>query len=97
MNPTQSMSNDGSILQLVPLEHYPNAYFDLKTLIVKPKAQSMNLFDFINLLIIIWVRELVPYQKAVLQASPISRSMCKNYESHHASSITNVPNSHKGN
>ena len=61
------------------------------------QSQKRNLwiFDFINLLI--WVRELVPYRKAVLQASPISRSMCKNYESHHASSITNVPNSHKGN
>jgi hypothetical protein len=43
MDPTQSMSNHGSILQLVPLEHYPNAYSDLKTLIAKPKAQSMNL------------------------------------------------------
>jgi len=30
--------------------------------------------DFINLLI--WVRKLVPYRKAVLQASPILRSIC---------------------
>jgi hypothetical protein len=40
MDPTQSMFNLGSIMQLVPLEHYPNAYFDHKTLIGKPKAQS---------------------------------------------------------
>ena len=40
MDPIQSMSNHGSILQLVPLEHYPNAHFDLKTLIAKPKVQS---------------------------------------------------------
>ena len=46
MDPTQSMSNLGSILQLVPLEHYPNAHFDLKTLIVKPKAQSMHLWFY---------------------------------------------------
>jgi len=87
MDPTQSMSNHGSILQLVPL--------DLKTLIVKPKAQSMNLWFYQSAYM--GARVMVPYRKAVRQASPISRSMCKNYESHHASSITNVPNSHKGN
>ena len=37
------INNHYMILQLVPLEHYPNAYSDLKTLIAKPKAQSMNL------------------------------------------------------
>ena len=41
----QSTLNLGSILQLVLLEHYPNAYSDHKTLIGKPKGkvQSMNL------------------------------------------------------
>ena len=42
-----SISNNNinilNFMQLVPLEHYPNAYSDLKTLIAKPKAQSMNL------------------------------------------------------
>ena len=48
MDPTQSMSNLGSILQLVPLDHYPNACFDHKTLIGKPKAQFLWITDFIN-------------------------------------------------
>jgi len=45
------------------------------------KSQKCNLriSDVINLLI--WVRKLVPNRKAVLQASPISRSMCQNYDS----------------
>ena len=38
------------------------------------------------------MRKLVPHRKAVLQISPISCSMCQNYESHHSNSIMNVSN-----
>ena len=93
MDPTQSMSNLGfcssCLWSIIQMHISITKYWS--------ESQKRNLWisDFINLLIP--VRELVPYRKAVLQASPISRSMCKNYESHHTCSITNVPNSHKGN
>ena len=94
MDMTQSMFNPGSILQLALLGRYPNACFGHKTLIEKPKAQSMNLWFYIYTHMLIWVRKLVPYRTVVHQATPILRSMCKNYELHHFKSITDASHLH---
>ena len=54
--------------------------YNIRKFLYYKSLLNLCFFDFINLLI--WVRELVPHRKVVLQASPISRSMCKNYMSH---------------